>query len=306
MRDRFTSQKQACWQEHLWKETAAQVAWNISYGHKHLKEGPLPRKQLQKATFRSVWEWGHPRPPATCWMARDQGAPGSAVQGSRCPGPSTQGRQSQAGPKSNSRASRPDQTRGLRHEAGPPAPCSCSSKASPSTAKARPPIPPGSASAEARGEVSILGVQLACGNYLGIALKCRFGSFIDVRGGVRFCISHQLPDNADAVGPWTTLEYQGCKKREDLQPTGIWGASSALGRTLEVFTVEHWDGWGITRQGEKCDEGKSAKLLRRGQAATRAAFHSWDFANKLRLLEHDLSDDVFSSPKDDTTLLAPF
>lgn len=25
--------------------------------------------------------------------------------------------------------------------------------------------------------------------------------------------------------------------------------------TLEVFTVEHWDGWGITRQGEKCDEG---------------------------------------------------
>lgn len=138
-RDPFTSQKQACWQEHIRKETAAQVTWNISYGHKHLKEGPLPRKRLQKAPFRSVWEWGHPRPPATCWMARDQGAPGSAVQGSRCPGPSAQGRQSQAGPKSNSGASRPDQTRGLRHEAGPPAPCSCSSKASPSTAKARPP-----------------------------------------------------------------------------------------------------------------------------------------------------------------------
>ena len=50
---------------------------------------------------------------------------------------------------------------------------------------------------------------------------------------------------------------------------------------------------------------KSAKLLRRGQAATKAAFRSWDFANKLSLLEHDLSV-VFSSPKDDTTLLAPF
>lgn len=51
---------------------------------------------------------------------------------------------------------------------------------------------------------------------------------------------------------------------------------------------------------------KAAKLLRRGQAATRAAFHSWDFANKLSLSEHDLGDDVFSSLKDDGTLLAPF
>lgn len=35
---------------------------------------------------------------------------------------------------------------------------------------------------------------------------------------------------------------------------GIWGASSALDRTLVVLTVEHWDGRGVTRQREKCDE----------------------------------------------------
>lgn len=51
MKDLFTSEKQACWQEHIRKETAARVAWNLNYGHKHLKEGALPRKQPQKAPF---------------------------------------------------------------------------------------------------------------------------------------------------------------------------------------------------------------------------------------------------------------
>ena len=54
MKDLFTSQKQACWQEHIRKETAARVAWNLNYGHGHLKEGALPRKQPQKAPFRSA------------------------------------------------------------------------------------------------------------------------------------------------------------------------------------------------------------------------------------------------------------
>uniref|UniRef100_A0AC11EBY1 Uncharacterized protein n=1 Tax=Ovis aries TaxID=9940 RepID=A0AC11EBY1_SHEEP len=55
MKDLLTSQKQACWQEHIRKETAARVAWNLSYGHKHLKEGALPRKQPQKAAFPSAF-----------------------------------------------------------------------------------------------------------------------------------------------------------------------------------------------------------------------------------------------------------
>lgn len=43
--------------------------------------------------------------------------------------------------------------------------------------------------------------------------------------------------------------------RQDLQPMGICRDSSALGRTLEVVTMEHWGGWGVTRQGEQSDEG---------------------------------------------------
>lgn len=54
MKDLFTSQKQACWQEHIRKETAARVAWNLNYGHKHPKEGAVPRKRPQKAPFRSA------------------------------------------------------------------------------------------------------------------------------------------------------------------------------------------------------------------------------------------------------------
>lgn len=38
------------------QETAARVAWNLSYGHKHLKEGALPRKQPQKAAPASLSE----------------------------------------------------------------------------------------------------------------------------------------------------------------------------------------------------------------------------------------------------------
>lgn len=53
MKDLFTSQKQACWQEHIRKETAARVAWNLKHGHKH-PEAALPRKRPQKAPFRSV------------------------------------------------------------------------------------------------------------------------------------------------------------------------------------------------------------------------------------------------------------
>lgn len=55
MKDLLTSQKQACWQEHIRKETAARVAWNLSYGHKHPKEGALPRKRPQKAAFWSAF-----------------------------------------------------------------------------------------------------------------------------------------------------------------------------------------------------------------------------------------------------------
>ncbi|TKC53316.1 hypothetical protein EI555_019222, partial [Monodon monoceros] len=82
MRDLFTSQKQACWQEHIRKETAAQVAWNISYGHKHLKEGPLPRKRLQKAPFSGAIP-GHQLPvgrPETRGL-QDQLSRGVGVQG---------------------------------------------------------------------------------------------------------------------------------------------------------------------------------------------------------------------------------
>lgn len=44
--------------------------------------------------------------------------------------------------------------------------------------------------------------------------------------------------------------------RQDLQPMGIWGDSSALGRTLEVVTMEPWDGWGVTRRGSHVMRGK--------------------------------------------------
>lgn len=54
MKDLFTSRRQACWQEQVRKETAARVAWNLNYGHKHPKEGAVPRKRPQKAPFRSA------------------------------------------------------------------------------------------------------------------------------------------------------------------------------------------------------------------------------------------------------------
>ncbi|XP_064450710.1 uncharacterized protein LOC135364756 isoform X2 [Mirounga angustirostris] len=49
MRDLSTTQSRACWQEHIQKETTARGAWKINYGHKYLKEGPMPRKRLQRA-----------------------------------------------------------------------------------------------------------------------------------------------------------------------------------------------------------------------------------------------------------------
>ncbi|XP_037654912.1 protein ATP6V1FNB [Choloepus didactylus] len=54
MRELFTSHNQACWKERIQKETATRVAWNISYGHKYLKERPLPRKQPQQGPPRSA------------------------------------------------------------------------------------------------------------------------------------------------------------------------------------------------------------------------------------------------------------
>ncbi|XP_077652105.1 protein SPMIP1 [Urocitellus parryii] len=54
MREVSFSQNQACWQEHIQKETAARVAWNIHYGHKFLKEGTRAKKQPKQAPFRST------------------------------------------------------------------------------------------------------------------------------------------------------------------------------------------------------------------------------------------------------------
>lgn len=67
MRHLFTSQNQACWQEHIQKEVAARVAWNINYGHKLPKEGPMPRKRLQRAPFRSALGVG----PSPATSSRD-------------------------------------------------------------------------------------------------------------------------------------------------------------------------------------------------------------------------------------------
>lgn len=52
MRDLCTTQSQAYWQERIQKETTARVTWKINYGHKYLKEGPVPRKRLQRAPLR--------------------------------------------------------------------------------------------------------------------------------------------------------------------------------------------------------------------------------------------------------------
>ncbi|KAG3279436.1 protein SPMIP1 [Ictidomys tridecemlineatus] len=54
MREVSFSQNQACWKEHIQKETAARVAWNIHYGHKFLKEGTRAKKQPKQAPFRST------------------------------------------------------------------------------------------------------------------------------------------------------------------------------------------------------------------------------------------------------------
>lgn len=37
---------------------------------------------------------------------------------------------------------------------------------------------------------------------------------------------------------------------------GIWGASSALVRTLEVFAVEHWSGGELLDKGRNVMRGK--------------------------------------------------
>ncbi|KAF6099770.1 hypothetical protein HJG60_011507 [Phyllostomus discolor] len=106
MKDLFTSQNQACWQERIWKEAAARVSWKINYGHKYLKEGPLPKKRLQRAPFSSALAVGPlpapSSPDSKDQTARDQGGPGSALQESGGPGPLAQGRQRLGGPKSNS------------------------------------------------------------------------------------------------------------------------------------------------------------------------------------------------------------
>ncbi|XP_032179387.1 protein ATP6V1FNB isoform X1 [Mustela erminea] len=52
MRDLCTTQSQAYWRERIQKETTARVTWKINYGHKYLKEGPMPRKRLQRAPLR--------------------------------------------------------------------------------------------------------------------------------------------------------------------------------------------------------------------------------------------------------------
>ncbi|KAM5315844.1 uncharacterized protein AAES06_020979 [Glossophaga mutica] len=106
MKDLFTSQNQACWQECIWKEADARVSWKINYGHKYLKEGSLPKKRLQWAPFSSAPAVGSLPATSTAdskdQTARDQGGPGSALQESRCPGALAQGRQRLGGPKSNS------------------------------------------------------------------------------------------------------------------------------------------------------------------------------------------------------------
>ncbi|CAD7685053.1 unnamed protein product [Nyctereutes procyonoides] len=98
-RDRSASQRcsrpqsQACWQERIRRETAARVAWTVTYGHKYPKEGPVPRKRLQRAPLRPA-----PSSPET--------------EGLR--GQLSRGVGSRAGPGG------PDQAGGPRNEAGSP------------------------------------------------------------------------------------------------------------------------------------------------------------------------------------------
>lgn len=54
MRDLFTFQNQACWEERLRKEAAARAAWKVKHGHKYPKERSLPRKRLQQAFLHSA------------------------------------------------------------------------------------------------------------------------------------------------------------------------------------------------------------------------------------------------------------
>ncbi|XP_058438050.1 uncharacterized protein LOC131424471 [Marmota monax] len=80
MREVSFSQNQACWQEHIQKETAARVAWNIHYGHKFLKKGTRAKKQPKQAPFRSApfFGWGgaggrmvNPGHPGLCCVPGD-------------------------------------------------------------------------------------------------------------------------------------------------------------------------------------------------------------------------------------------
>eukprot|EP00069_Balaena_mysticetus_P022116 bmy_14173T0 len=157
MRDLVTSQKQACWQKHIRKETAAQVAWNISCGHKHLKEGPLPRKRLQKAPFSSPdckevpvgW-------PETRGL-QDQLSRGVGVQGP--PPKGDRVRQARRATRGLAGQTKPG---GLGMKQVPPHPAAALPRHLPRWP--RPDLlPPGAASAEAGGEVSVLGVQQARG-----------------------------------------------------------------------------------------------------------------------------------------------
>ncbi|XP_070247714.1 protein SPMIP1 isoform X1 [Myotis yumanensis] len=87
MRDLFTFQNQACWEERLRKEAAARAAWKVNHGHKYPKERSLPRKRLQQALLHSAPGVGSL--PATSSPDRRTGLP--ETQGVRAQPPGTVG-----------------------------------------------------------------------------------------------------------------------------------------------------------------------------------------------------------------------
>ncbi|XP_054992650.1 protein ATP6V1FNB [Sorex araneus] len=65
MRDLFNTHNHAFWHERLRKETAVRVAWQLKFGQRTWKAGPLPRKQVQKAPLRAAPSAGaRPSTPA--------------------------------------------------------------------------------------------------------------------------------------------------------------------------------------------------------------------------------------------------
>lgn len=95
MKDLLTSQKQACWQEHIRQGDRRRVAWNPQLWPQAPEGGSLAQEAAPEGrlpvSLRSEVIAGHQLPPDSKevlrWTAGDQGAPGSAVLGVGVQGP---------------------------------------------------------------------------------------------------------------------------------------------------------------------------------------------------------------------------